>query len=148
MTARDDPGGADGRGPTGRTHRTPIQLRFRDTDMFGHVNNAVYATWAEIARISFLRNLDPPSGDLILARIELDFLAQISFGQQIEVHSKVVRVGRTSVTLDQTVLADEAEAARIGSVVVLYDYAHMRARPVTDAYRAALRPYLIDPTGG
>lgn len=148
MTARDDGGGADDRGPTGRTHRTPVQLRFSDTDMFGHVNNAVYATWAEIARISFLRNLDPPSGDLILARIELDFLAQISFGQQIEVHSRVARIGRTSVTLAQTVLADGTGAARIGSVVVLYDYAHMRARPVTDAYRAALRPYLIENTGG
>lgn len=125
----------------GRVHRLPIQMRFRDTDMFGHVNNAVYASWAEIARIAFMRNLDPPSGDLILARIELDFVAQIGYGQEIEVHSRVAGIGRTSVRLDQRVLADGREAARIGSVVVLYDYEHMRPRPVSDAYRAALAAY-------
>ena len=128
-----------------RRHVTPVQLRFADTDMFGHVNNAVYATWAEIARIAFMRGLTPPSGDLILARIELDFLRQIRFGQAVEVRTGVARVGRTSVTLDQTVTVDDEAAARIGSVVVLYDYDAERSRPVSDAYRAALAPYATEP---
>ena len=131
--------------PAGRLHRTAVQLRFFDTDMFGHVNNAVYATWAEIARIAFMRGLQPPSGDLILASIDLSFEQQIRYGQDVEVLTGVGRIGRTSVTLDQTVRADGENAARIGSVVVLYDYAAQATRPVSDAYRAALEPYLVGP---
>lgn len=124
-------------------HHTSVQLRFRDTDMFGHVNNAVYATWAEIARIRFMRGLEPSSGDLILARIELSFLRQIRFGQSVDVLTGVGRVGRTSVTLAQSVRVNGEVAAEIGSVVVLYDYEKQAPRAVSDAYRAALEPYLV-----
>ena len=134
--------------PAGRRHVTPVQLRFNDTDMFGHVNNAVYATWVEIARIAFMRGLTPPSGDLILARIELDFLRQILFGQTVEVRTGVARIGRTSVTLDQQVTVDGEPAAQVGSVVVLYDYEAQGARPVSEAYRAALDPYLVQGAEG
>lgn len=127
-----------------RVHVAPVQVRFSDTDMFGHVNNVVFASWAEVARIAFLRGLEPSSGDLILARIELDFLRQVRFGDAVAVESRVAGVGRTSVTLDQTVLANDEPAARIGSVVVLYDYDAQRTRPVPDAYREALAPYLVE----
>ena len=132
-------------GPEGdeRRHRLNVQLRFRDTDMFGHVNNAVYATWAEIARIDFMRGLEPPSGDLILARIEIDFLRQIRFGQAVVVDSGVARIGRSSVTLNQVVRVDGQVAADIGSVVVLYDYEAQSPRRIPEAYRAALEPFLI-----
>lgn len=133
---------SDGDAAGGRLHRTPVQLRFSDTDMFGHVNNAVYATWAEIARIAFMRGLEPPSGDLILARIELSFERQIRFGDRVEVLTGVARIGRTSVKLDQTVRGGGEVAARIDSVVVLYDYTAQSPRPVPEAYRAALAPYL------
>lgn len=122
-------------------HRLPIQMRFRDTDMFGHVNNVVFGTWIEIARIAFMRGLEPSSGDLILARLEMDFTRQVTLGQRIEVQTRVAHVGRTSVRLAQTVTADGETAARIGSVVVLYDYGAMASRPIPDAYRAALEPY-------
>lgn len=125
----------------GGVHRLPIQMRFRDTDMFGHVNNVVFGTWIEIARIAFMRGLEPSSGDLILARLEMDFIRQVTFGQRIEVQTRVAHVGRTSVRLAQNVMADGQTAARIGSVVVLYDYASMASRPIPDAYRAALEPY-------
>lgn len=144
MTRPRDPTADGAEAPaTGRRHHTPVQLRFRDTDMFGHVNNAVYATWAEIARISFMRGLEPPSGDLILARIEISFTKQVRYGQEVEVVTGVARIGRTSVTLDQTVRVDGAVAAEIGSVVVLYDYDAQAPRPVPDAYRAALEPYRV-----
>ena len=132
----------------GGVHRLPVQMRFRDTDMFGHVNNAVFATWIEIARIAFLRGLGPPSGDLILARLEMDFTRQVVYGQRIAVETRVARIGRTSVTLDQTVLAEGESAARIGSVVVLYDYQRGASRPVPDAFRAALTPYLVEGAEG
>lgn len=124
-------------------HRLPIQMRFRDTDAFGHVNNVVYATWIEVARIAFMRGLEPPSGDLILAHLELDFLAQVTFGQRILVETRVTKIGRTSVTLDQQVYARDTLACVVGSVIVLYDYDANEKRRVEGAFREALSRYLV-----
>ncbi len=128
-------------------HRLPIQMRFRDTDAFGHVNNVVYASWIEVARIAFMRGLEPPSGDLILAHLELDFLEQVTFGQRILVETRVAKIGRTSVTLDQRVFARDVLASRVRSVVVLYDYEANEKRLVEGAFRDALEHYLTSSDG-
>ena len=59
-------------------HRTPLQVRFRDIDAFGHVNNAVFFSYVEMARIKYLLDVLEVEADfstlpLILARVELDF---------------------------------------------------------------------------
>jgi len=128
-------------------HRLPIQMRFRDTDAFGHVNNVVYASWIEVARIAFMRGLEPPSGDLILAHLDLDFLEQVTFGQRILVETRVAKIGRTSVTLDQRVYARDVLASRVRSVVVLYDYKANEKRLVEGAFRDALEQYLTASDG-
>ncbi len=131
----------------GGVHRLPIQMRFRDTDAFGHVNNVVYASWIEVARIAFMRGLEPPSGDLILAHLDLDFLEQVTFGQRILVETRVAKIGRTSVTLDQRVYARDVLASRVRSVVVLYDYKANEKRLVEGAFRDALEQYLTASDG-
>jgi len=122
-------------------HRLPIQVRWRDTDGFGHVNNVVFASWIELARIAFLRGIEPPTGDLIVARIEIDFLRQVAFDAAVEVETRVSRIGRTSVGLRHDVFADGVPAARVDSVVVLFDYQRQEKRVVSDALRATLRAY-------
>lgn len=123
-------------------HVTPTTVRFRDTDAFGHVNNVVFGSWVEVARIAFLRGLEPPSGELILARLAIDYLRQVHFPEEIEVETRVAKIGTTSIALDQVVFASGERAAHATSVIVLYDYAAMRKRPVPDEFRAALTPYL------
>jgi acyl-CoA thioester hydrolase len=125
-------------------HRLPIQVRWRDTDGFGHVNNVVFASWIELARIAFLRGIDPPTGDLIVARIEIDFLRQVAFDAAVEVETRVSRIGRTSVGLRHDVLADGEPGARVDSVVVLFDYERQEKRLVSDALRATLRTYATE----
>lgn len=122
-------------------HRLPIQVRWRDTDGFGHVNNVVFASWIELARIAFLRGIEPPTGDLIVARIEIDFLRQVAFDAAVEVETRVSRIGRTSVGLRHDVLADGGPGARVESVVVLFDYERQEKRLVSDTLRATLRTY-------
>jgi acyl-CoA thioester hydrolase len=125
-------------------HRLPIQVRWRDTDGFGHVNNVVFASWIELARIGFLRGVVPPSGDLILARLELDFLRQVTLDAAVEVETRVSRIGRTSVGLRHLVVADGEPAARIESVVVLFDYERQAKREVSGELRATLLRYATD----
>lgn len=123
-------------------HRTDIQVRFSDTDALGHLNNTSYALYAELARLDLLREATGDGrGGFILAHIALDFRQQVRFGDQVHVLSWVERVGTTSLTLLQQVVADGSTAADVRSVVVRYDYDAQRPTPFDDASRARLEEW-------
>ena len=119
-------------------HRTPIQVRFADTDAQGHLNNGSYAIYAETARLAFFRDLGSGVGSLILAHLAIDFRRQVRFGEAVAVDTWVERVGTTSVTLRHAILADDAAAADVRSVVVRFDYEAQRPAPWNDEQRPAL----------
>ena len=123
-------------------HRTTLQVRFRDTDSFGHVNNAVFFSYVELARIRYLVDvLDPDDGfegmPLILARVECDFRSPIFFGQEVSVDSRVDRIGRSSIAMSHRMTAtpDDRVVGEVHSVLVTYDYAAARPMPVPDGWR-------------
>ena len=128
--------------PAPRGHVTPIQVRFGDTDALGHLNNASYAFYAEAARLDFVGALGERVQSLILAHLAIDFRRQVTFGQQVEVRTSVERIGRSSVTLMQRVLADGVVAAEMQSVVVLFDYATQTAVEIPAAMRERLGEYV------
>jgi acyl-CoA thioester hydrolase len=103
------------------SHRTDIQVRFSDTDAQGHLNNTAYTVYAELARADLLGVLRGPDTHLLLAEMTLRFQSQVRFGQVVHVTTDVQEVGESSVTLAQTVYADDEVAATITSVVVLFD---------------------------
>lgn len=113
-------------------HVTPIQVRFGDTDALGHVNNAVFATYAETARIEFFReqaglySVPGDTGGFILARLAIDFRSQVKLGQQVEVRSRIAKLGNSSITMTQQILADGVVAAEIEAVAVSFDYEEQR----------------------
>lgn len=123
-------------------HVTPIQVRFGDTDALGHVNNAVYATYAETARIEFFREVaglysqPGETGGFILARLAMDFRSQVRLGQQVEVATRLTRLGNTSLTVTQQVLADGVVAADVEAVAVSFDYGTQRPVPIPAELRA------------
>ena len=84
-----------------RVHLLPVQLRFGDTDRFGHVNNANFATYVESARIAFLTSLGHPLGSMILARLAIDFRRQLQMSDPLLVLSRVERLGNSSIGLRQ-----------------------------------------------
>ena len=129
---------SDAGAPAAGAHRTPIQVRFADTDAQGHLNNGSYAIYAETARLAFFRDLGSAVGSLILAHVAIDFRRQVRFGEAVAVDTWVERVGTTSVTLRHAIRADEAVAADVRSVVVRFDYEAQRPAAWTDAQRAGL----------
>jgi acyl-CoA thioester hydrolase len=128
-------------------HSTPVQVRFRDIDAFGHVNNAVVSTYVELARVSYLRDvlqLDPVGPvnrmPLILAMIKVDFVSPIMLADDVRIGSRVDWVGRTSIAMSHRLAAAESgrDLARAASVLVTYDYEQARPMPVPDQWRSAL----------
>jgi len=125
-----------------RTHRTEIQVRFGDTDALGHINNASFAAYAESARLDFLRCLGKSVRSLILASLYVDYRRQVAYGERVHVDTSVERVGNSSITLSQTIFADDHRAADVRSVVVYFDYPNKKSRELTDEMRTALAPYM------
>ena len=115
-------------------------VRFRDLDGMGHVNNAVYLTYMETARLAFFKSLGlAPDGNplegMILARAEVDFRSPIELGEQVEVGTRVGKIGTKSFELEQELRADGRVAAEGRFVVVAYDYAANRSHEIPDAWR-------------
>ncbi len=79
-------------------HHTRVEVRFRDIDAFGHVNNSAFVTYIEQARVRFLIDvLDVDviqSLPIILAALHVDFRAPILFGQEIEIGTRVDWIGK------------------------------------------------------
>lgn len=120
-------------------------MRFNDTDALGHLNNTSYALYAEQGRVDFLDQFRGEGVYLILAHISLDFLKQVRFRDAVFVLTRIAKVGRTSVTLEQEVYGNGDLAARVRSVVVMFDYKAQTPVPIPASVRAQLTPYLAVP---
>ena len=108
-----------------------IEVRFRDLDALGHVNNAVYATYFESARIAYYQRLVGGSLDrlgIILAELTISYKAPAHFGDELLVGVRVSRIGGKSFTMDYAIarVGDGALIATGQSVLVAYDYADGR----------------------
>jgi acyl-CoA thioester hydrolase len=118
-------------------------VRFRDLDGMGHVNNAVFLTYMESARIDYLSSLGGgpnPQGSLILARMEVDFRSPIALGERVEVGVRPARLGTKSFELEYEVRADGRLAAEARSVLVGYDYTRGESVEIPAEWREWLAP--------
>jgi acyl-CoA thioester hydrolase len=123
---------------TGR-HRTVVQVRMADTDAYGHINNAAYATYAETARLDFWPVVGGNIGSFILAHQSIDFRAQVKFGEPVHVDTWVEKIGRTSITLRHQVVASNHTAADVRAVIVCFDYVAGAAAEVPESIRSRVR---------
>jgi acyl-CoA thioester hydrolase len=129
-------------------HRTRLDVRFRDVDAFGHVNNAVFLSFVEQARIRYLIEVlgrpitltDVAELPLILARLEIDYRTPIFYGEPAEVATRVDWIGGSSFGMSHQVVAGEDRhcAPALVTVLVSYDYATGRPIAVPAEWRRAL----------
>ncbi len=119
-------------------------LRYRDTDRQGHVNNAVYATFLESGRTAMIydpeRPLAPAGCAFVIARLLLDYRAEVHWPGTVDIGTSVLRLGRSSMTLAQGVFIDETCVASGETVLVLMDETTRKSRPFTEEMHARLRP--------
>jgi acyl-CoA thioester hydrolase len=130
----------------GYRHVRPREVEFRDVDVADHVNNAVYLTYLETARIAYLREV---LGDgflyqlqLILAHITVDFRAPAHFPETLEIGARVSRVGTKSFTMEHEIRGGDGRlVAEASSVLVAYDYEADASMPVPEEWRRRLNAY-------
>jgi acyl-CoA thioester hydrolase len=124
-----------------------LEVRFRDCDAMGHVNNAVYLTYLEQARFAYWRSLwgadleALPDGTpgVILARAEVDYRRPAKYGDTLEIRISLEKVGRSSITSSYEVVDAKGQlVANARTVLVTYDYKAGTPVPVSDEIRARL----------
>lgn len=115
--------------------RTADTIRYGDTDRQGHVNNAAFATFCETGRVSFLypedEPLAPPGTSFVIARLTIDFRAEITWPGTIDIGTRVTKVGRSSLTVAQGLFQRGRCVATAESVIVFVDDATRKSTPLT-----------------
>ena len=124
-----------------------IPIRWRDLDPYGHVNNAVYATYLEECRDELVEGLLGDAGDAwdyVLARVAIDYRRELTQeDDEVVVRARVAGVGRSSIRLDETVHTAAGElAAEAEAVLVARDRETGRSRPLSPAEREAFEAAL------
>ncbi|MCA8922204.1 MAG: acyl-CoA thioesterase [Planctomycetes bacterium] len=131
-------------------HVERVPLRWSDMDSLGHVNNAVYFTYCESARMGLFDRLKLAdyAGDLgpVVVTASCTFKQQLTFPATLAIEVRCSKVGRTSFTLTydlRRLTADgdpEPDPVCTGeSVVVWIDFAHGGSVPLPDAMRGLLQ---------
>ncbi len=122
-----------------------LQVRFRDCDAMGHVNNAVYLTYLEEARFAYWRAVwgaemgDPRTPGVILARAEIDDRRSARYGEMLQVRIWLDGLGTTSIRSNYEIVNAAGDViATARSVLVVYDYTTNRPVPLSEEVKARL----------
>lgn len=122
------------------------KIRYADTDRQGHVNNAVFATFFETGRVAVLYNPERPillpEASFVIARLELDFVAELNWPGLVQIGTVVTRIGTSSLTLEQALFQDERCAARARSVIVQVSNDTGKSLPLSPRAREELGRYV------
>ncbi|SES66500.1 acyl-CoA thioesterase [Oceanicella actignis] len=126
-------------------HLRPMTTRWRDNDVYGHMNNVVYYEYFDTAVNHWMIErgaLEIPHGPFIalVAETRCAFMASLGFPDMVTAGLRAARIGRSSVTYDIALFRnDEDEACAAGAFVhVVVDAASRRPSPLPDTLRAAL----------
>jgi acyl-CoA thioester hydrolase len=126
-------------------HTVRAQLRWRDMDVLGHLNQSVYHELIEEGRIALISDLmrrvgEQARGGYVLAHVELDHHHEVRMDHgEVDVIVRVTGAGTSSIDLEHEVkLPDGRLAASGSSVLVAWDLANRTKRTLSDAERAAL----------
>jgi acyl-CoA thioester hydrolase len=121
-------------------------VAFRDLDGLGVVNNAVYLTYIETARLGYMvevlgiRSLDEIG--VIVAKVDIDFRSPARLLETLEVGARVPRVGTRSIYMDHEVRgADGRLVAEAATVLVSFDYEQRVPVPIPDEWRERIETY-------
>jgi acyl-CoA thioester hydrolase len=129
-----------------RTYRTLIPIRFADIDALGHVNNAVFLTYLEVARTAFWAERIGPVRvqeiDFVVARVEIDYRRPVVFGDALSCDLWLVKLGRSSFTVGYTFSVAGETVAEARSVQVFVDLATGAPKTVPDSFRERVREFV------
>lgn len=129
-------------------HHQPVQLRFNDIDMLGHLNNSVYIQLMDLGKANYFHRfidgrLDNEKLTIVVANINCDFYAPAYLEEQLEVLTAVESISERSLRLEQRVVnTDTGEVkCRAITTMVNIDPKTCHAVEITPKWRKLLSDY-------
>ena len=120
--------------------KTTIETRFADFDMMGHVNNAVYFTYMEIARTKYWANAikwDWKKTGVIVAKASLDYIKPILIDDKVHMYVRTSRIGTSSFDLEYLLVkmkdGNEIVCSKGKTVCVAFDYLTKNSTPIPES---------------
>lgn len=125
-----------------------VQPRFNETDALGHINNTTLPVWFEQARTPIFRyftpDLDPQNWHLIIAKIDVEFLAELYLQHEVEVRTYFSKIGNSSMTIVHEAWQQGKLCAKGHTVMVHFDHDNKGSKPIPDDIKAQLLPHLVE----
>lgn len=134
------------------THRLPIQIRFSDVDVIGHVNNIIFLQYYDTGKAAFMtdllkRTISWYEVDVVVANIDCAFIAPIFYGENIEVLTACTYIHDKSFKLLQMLRNSETKEVKsiCETVMVSFDPDTQKVAPLKDEWRTKLNQCIIKP---
>lgn len=120
-----------------------IDVRYNDVDLLGHVNNAIYSSYLEAARVEYLPEVLGTTDALesVLAHLEIDFERPITLEDDVEVAIWVQELGTSTIHFAYEVRASGEVAATAETVQVAYDPDAKESRPIPETWRERIAAF-------
>jgi acyl-CoA thioester hydrolase len=135
-------------------HKTPIQIRFKDADMMGHVNNANHFTYFELARVQYFNDIvnlkiDWNKEGIILAHMEIDYILPILINDRVFVYTRISKIGKKSFEAEYLIVKENnnelTSLASGKSVQVCFNYETSMTIPVPAIWKDLVLAYEPEP---
>ncbi|WP_435363812.1 acyl-CoA thioesterase [Haloarchaeobius sp. DYHT-AS-18] len=120
-----------------------IDIRYNDVDLLGHVNNAVYVSYLEEARVEYLPEVlgDTDALDGVIANLEIDYHRPITLEDDVSVAIAITEVGNSTLHFEYEVRASGEVAATATTVQVAYDAEAGESRELPEAWKQRVREF-------
>lgn len=120
-----------------------IQVRFRDCDMMGHVNNAVYLSYFEETRIHYFSYIfgndrDWRKNGVVLRKNEIEYIKPVLLKDTPEIHMFTEHIGTKSFTLAYELVVNQEVYTTGKSVLVCFDSTQNQTYALTEEMKMAL----------
>jgi acyl-CoA thioester hydrolase len=131
-------------------HKIKINVRFSDLDALRHVNNAAYLSYLEEARLAYFTDvLGLPKNSLnlgaIIARIEIDYLQPIVLGDELDILTRVSKIGNKSSDVEHFIIIkrenERIHAAAAFTKLVSFDYKKQQSVPISEKIKEKIRAF-------
>lgn len=129
-----------------------ITPRLSETDLLGHINNTALGIWYEAGRtpvLDLMRETLIDFDQLMMAvRTEIDYIAELFYGTDVQLYTGFARIGISSVTYYQEAWQNGKKCGRASTTLVYVDNQSRRPKPVPDTVRKFINQRMVEADPG
>lgn len=133
--------------PFAYRHEVPLQIRFNDIDLFGHLNNSVYVQFLDMGKLAYFKQFmkggfEHEASVPVVANLNVTFHAPTLIDEKLSVFTQVASISKSSLVLDQRIVSSRgAVKCTATTIMVNIDPRTGESVPVSEEWRKALSEF-------